>query len=111
MPPFIVHKSSLKESEINDIFNLKIGGQTTREMTYTLGGGWSQKTDYTRLADQVSNNIKFLVLDNPSGYGGSNRIWFAKKSGIILQIDCIYTKDEGFLNICQKIISSFQSAQ
>lgn len=109
LPPFTIGQSSpyLEETQINDLFNLKVGDQTTKDMTYKLGGAWNQKTNYTRLADQVANDINLLVLDNPNGYGGSNRIWFVKKNGTVLQVNCIYA-NQNFLNTCQNIVSTFK---
>ncbi len=110
LPTFKAGKSSLNETQINDIFNLKVDGQTTKGITYTLGGMWNQKTNYIRLADKVVNSINFLVLDNSSGYGGSNRIWFVKKNDTTLQFSCIYT-NQNFLNTCQNIIFTFKFTQ
>ncbi len=110
LPTFRVGKSSLNEAQINNIFDLKVGDQINKDMTYTLGGMWNQKTNYTRLTDQPTNGISLLVLDNPSGYGGSNRIWFVKKNSVILQFSCIYTSQD-FLNTCQHIISAFKFTQ
>lgn len=110
LPTFSIGKSSLSETQTNDIFNLKVGDQVNKGMTYTLGGMWNQKTNYIKLADQVANGVSFLVLDNPDGYGGSNRIWFLRKNSTILQFNCIYA-NQNVLNICQNIISTFKFTQ
>lgn len=97
----------LSQAQLDTIFHLKVGDQVDKETTYTLGGEWNQKTNYTRLTDQVNDNASFLTLDNPSGYDGSSRIWFLMKDSLLYRFECRYINPE-ILNTCQAVISTFK---
>lgn len=86
--------NSLSQPTLDKIFALKVGEELDKKTTQDIGGVWEFPTHYKRLPDEIVNGLNFIVIENPNGYGGSNRILFLRKGGKIYMTGITYQKDD-----------------
>jgi len=99
--------NSLTQSTIDKVFVLKTGDELDKATTEEIGGKWNFPTRYKRLDDELINGEKFLVIENPIAYGGSDRRLFINKNNKVYMIGGTYNGDRE-LNSFKEIYLSFK---
>ena len=92
-PLYYVKINPFSQETTDKIFDLKIDGNLDKHTSNELSGKKVAGV-YKRLPDEKINGNTFLVLENPQGYSGRERLLLIKNDGSVYMTGLTYQNEE-----------------